>query len=119
VKGVGVDCMQYLIAVYSAVGIIPAIETDYYAADWFIHGREERILDVIGEYMIAVTDPQPGDVALFRFGRMVAHGAIVTHWPMILHAYRGRPVAFDSADIDGTMATRFASAWTPKRWVTP
>jgi cell wall-associated NlpC family hydrolase len=31
--------------------------------------------------------PSPGDIALFRFGRTYSHGAIVTEWPRLIHAY--------------------------------
>ena len=31
--------------------------------------------------------PGPGDVAVFRFGRTFSHGAIVTDWPRLIHAY--------------------------------
>jgi hypothetical protein len=50
-------------------------------------------------------------VALFRFGRCFAHGAIITEWPLLIHAWHsggvirgdalqpllaGRPVRFFS-----------------------
>ena len=31
--------------------------------------------------------PEPGDVAVFKFGRCYAHGAIVTEWPMLIHSW--------------------------------
>lgn len=33
-----------------------------------------------------VSVPEPGDVAVFRYGRCYSHGAIVTRWPEIIHA---------------------------------
>jgi hypothetical protein len=31
--------------------------------------------------------PQRGDVAVFKFGRCFAHGAIVVAWPRLIHAW--------------------------------
>ena len=31
--------------------------------------------------------PEPGDVAVFKFGRCYAHGAIVTEWPRLIHSW--------------------------------
>jgi cell wall-associated NlpC family hydrolase len=31
--------------------------------------------------------PQPGDIALFKFGRVFSHGAVVVAWPRLIHAY--------------------------------
>jgi cell wall-associated NlpC family hydrolase len=38
-------------------------------------------------YARPVAAPEPGDIALFRFGRTYSHGAIVTEWPRLIHAY--------------------------------
>jgi cell wall-associated NlpC family hydrolase len=40
-----------------------------------------------GEREKAGVIPQPGDVALFRFGRCFSHGAIVVDWPVVIHAW--------------------------------
>ena len=89
VKGAGVDCAQLLIGVYSACGLIePNLTVDDYPMDWHLHRDEERYLNHVLAHAHEVSDPQPGDVALFKFGRTVSHGAIVMDWPYIIHAYR-------------------------------
>ena len=62
-------------------------------------------------YAHEVEAPEPGDVALFKFGRCFSHSAIVTDWPLMIHAWNtggvlrgdasqpmlaGRPVRFFS-----------------------
>jgi len=41
--------------------------------------------------------PQRGDVAVFRFGRCFAHGAIVIDWPRLIHAWCDVGVVFADA----------------------
>lgn len=117
VRGAGVDCAQLLIAVYHATGVTPRIETGYYPADWFLHERRERMVEIIERFMVPAVAPAPGDVALFRYGRALSHAAIVTEWPVVLHTYRGSAVCYDRADAAGSMAGRFSGCWTPERWV--
>ena len=87
VKGAGVDCAMLLACVYSAAGVIPEIDPRPYPHDWHMHRSAERFLGWVKQYADRTDTPQPGDVAMFQFGRCVAHGAIVVAWPMVIHAY--------------------------------
>jgi NlpC/P60 family putative phage cell wall peptidase len=89
-KGIGVDCAQLLMGVFSAstVGLIAPLRIPHYPRDWHLHRDAERYLEGLLHYARAVEEPPlPGDVALFRFGRTFSHGAIVTEWPRLIHAY--------------------------------
>jgi len=100
VKGAGVDCAQLLYAVFvDALGLAPSFEIDAYPADWMMHRSEERFLSYIVEHAREVKKPQAGDIALFKWGRCFAHGAIVVNWPTVIHAdiNAGR-VSMDDAD---------------------
>ena len=111
VHGVGVDCAQLLIAVYSGVELIPAIETEQYPPDWHLHQGETRFLAWLERFADPVADPQPGDVAMFRFGRHPAHAGIVVDWPLIVHAWReeGRVC---TTNLDGSpLRERLAGFW--------
>src|SRR5213078_3479197 len=88
VKGAGVDCLMLLAEVYERAGIAPHIEPPFYVPDWHLHRDAERYLDGLTRYAREIAGPLlPGDIALFRFGRTFSHGAIVTAWPRVIHAY--------------------------------
>lgn len=115
VKGAGVDCAMLLAEVYSAVGLIPALDPKPYPADWHMHRDVERYLQQVLEYAVPTDTPLPGDVVLYRFGRCVSHGAIVIEWPMVVHAFmrEGAVVLSDaSRQADLIQSGRFAGAFT-------
>lgn len=87
IKGAGVDCAMLLVEVYHACGLIPNIDPRPYPPDWHFHRDEERYLGWVNQYAWPVDVPQPGDIAVFQFGRCVSHAAIVVDWPNIIHAY--------------------------------
>lgn len=104
VRGVGVDCVQILCAVYEAAGVVPHVEPGDYAHDWHLHHSDELYLQGLlrlgaVEFDPAVQTPALGDVALFRFGRCWAHGAILaTPEGQLVHAYLGRGVVLSRLD---------------------
>ena len=93
VKGAGVDCLMLLAEIYERAGIIERIDPPFYVPDWHLHRDAERYLEGLTRYATQIagppqgTGPRPGDIALFRFGRTFSHGAIVTLWPRVIHAY--------------------------------
>ena len=111
VKGAGVDCANFLVGVYSAVGLAPDLALGYYPPDWHMHRDEKRFLSVLLEYCDKLPDgevPQPGDIAMFNYGRHAAHGAIVTGWPVVCHAWLDvQQVTLTEADT-GPLADRLA-----------
>lgn len=109
IRGAGVDCAMLLIEVYYACGLIPRIDPRPYPPDWHLHRDDERYLGWVARYARPVEAPQSGDVALYRFGRCVSHGAIVLTWPLVIHAHM-REGAVVIAD-----ATRNADLTKPGR----
>jgi cell wall-associated NlpC family hydrolase len=99
-KGCGVDCGQILLAVYETVGLIPHYETGYYPADYHLHRTEEWYLKLMDKFAKRIPGPpRPGDIALWKFGRVYSHGAVVVDWPRIIHAnYLVYKVLEDSAN---------------------
>ena len=100
VKGVGVDCAMLLLEVYERARQIPHLELAdvvadpgtqiaKYPPDWMLHRDEERYLEIVERFArrIEARQPQDGDIALYRWGRTISHGAIVDRWPRIIHAY--------------------------------
>lgn len=89
VKGAGVDCARFPAEVYANVRLAPRLDPRPYAADWHMHRGEELFKNMIRKYMDQLPKgvlPQPGDLALFRFGRCHSHAAIVIAWPRVIHA---------------------------------
>ena len=110
-KGAGVGCANYLVAVYAAVGLVPALALEYYPPDWMLHRDEPRFLQVLAQHARKVEIGLPGDVAMFRFGRHEAHGAFVTAWPEVIHAYRKDGMVVLSDASKGEFQERFAGFW--------
>ncbi len=88
-KGIGIDCAQILVEVYSAAGVTPWFSTGKYSRDWMMHQREERYLGFITPLAdeIEANHPAPADIVVWRFGFTFSHGGIVTEWPHVVHAY--------------------------------
>ncbi len=88
VKRAGVDCAMLLAEVFERCGCVPHVEAGYYPPDWHMHRDAERYLEKLLPYASEIAGPpEPGDVAVFRFGRTFSHGAIAVAWPRLIHAY--------------------------------
>jgi NlpC/P60 family putative phage cell wall peptidase len=100
VRGSGVDCAQLLIGVFSAVQLIEPPRIESYPPDWHLHRSAERYLHVVLAHAreLEGVSPLPGDIVLWRFGRCFSHGAIVVDWPLVIHAYLGRPCVLEDAE---------------------
>ena len=95
VKGAGVDCLLLLHEVYTHSGVFDAVGIDpqtiaipEYPADIMLHRNEETYLDGIRQYAAEVDETTPGNIALWKFGRIYSHAAIIVDWPVIIHAHR-------------------------------
>lgn len=112
VKGVGVDCAQFLCAVYEAAGVIGKVDPGFYAHDWHLHHGEEQFLAWIersGGRRVEV--PQRGDVAVFRFGRTFSHGAIMLTADTAIHSYIEMGVVITRLD-EQPLAGRPVQFWS-------
>jgi NlpC/P60 family putative phage cell wall peptidase len=83
----GVDCLMLLAEVYERAGVVARVAPPFYVPDWHLHQGVERYMEGLLAYARPIEAPEPGDVALFRFGRTFSHGAIITDWPRLVHAY--------------------------------
>lgn len=98
IKGGGTDCLMLLAEVYAAAGVIGHVEVPFYPPDWNLHRDAERYLEGLMRYAREIDGPpQRGDVAVFKFGRCFAHGAIVITWPRLIHAWCDTGVVFADA----------------------
>lgn len=86
IKGAGVDCAMLLVRVFVAVGCVPPFDPRPYPHDWMLHRSDERFLRLVDRFAAPTENPQPGDVALFRFGRCVSHAGIICEPGYMIHA---------------------------------
>jgi cell wall-associated NlpC family hydrolase len=114
--GGGVDCGQLLIAVFAEAGLYePPAALPAYSPDWYLHragcDHFTPILRAVAAPLAAPAPPGPGDIACFQFGRAAqGHAAIVTAWPLVVHADAVRGVVEQGASV-GLLAGRYAGAW--------
>jgi cell wall-associated NlpC family hydrolase len=90
VKGAGVDCANFLAAVYFESDMIPNLTLDHYPPDWHLHNAEPRFLDIVMKFCREVSAPLVGDIVMFRLARAAAHGAIFVddECTVIAHAWK-------------------------------
>ena len=86
VFGVGVDCAMLPVRVFCDLGLVPPFDPRPYPYDWHLHRSGERYLGWVEKFAGPVDEPQPGDLALFQFGRAASHGGIVISPGVMLHA---------------------------------
>jgi cell wall-associated NlpC family hydrolase len=120
-KGVGVDCAQLLVAVYEALGLVEDVQLEPYNTQWFLHHTEERFLAGVASYCHRVggllAPLVPGDVALYRYGRAVSHGAIIVAADTVVHAVRKTGlVMLEECGPGSPLAERLDSVWRINRW---
>lgn len=87
VKKSGVDCGMLLLEVFERVDCIPHVKPSHYPIDFMLHSNREWYMEIISEYAYEIfRNPLPGDVILYKHGRIYSHGAIIIDWPKIIHA---------------------------------
>ncbi|AZE67309.1 CHAP domain-containing protein [Pseudomonas synxantha] len=113
--GVGVDCAWLLIEVFHSAGLMPWIDPGAYAQDWHLHRSRELYLGWLDEYGHEIETPQPGDVAIWKFGRTYSHGAVVVDEHRVIHSYRD--VGVEVADMrEERLASRPVRYYTLNRY---
>ncbi len=107
-KGVGVDCAQFPLAVYAAAGVIAETDVGAYSPQWHLHRGEELYLGWVRRFgrEIALDQARAGDFALWRYGRTFSHGAIMLDPPRLIHAVRGVGVTLDDWRLNEELRTR-------------
>lgn len=88
IKGVGTDCLHFIVRVYAAAGVIEDFDPPVYSAQWAFHRDQPLFLEGLEKYAHQVHAPQPGDIAMFSFGRHASHGAIIIDHYTLIHAYK-------------------------------
>lgn len=95
--------------------MVPYVDTGWYSPEWHLHRGEEVYIDWLQRYCRRLptgAQPQPGDIALYRYGRLYAHGGIVLEGGRVLHAYVARGVIITAAG-EEPLADRPVIYWSP------
>jgi len=100
VKGAGVDCGMLLIAVYREAGLIPDFPVAHYSYQWHLHRSRELYLEYLRQFGREIPEAEqgPGDVVIWKLGRVFSHAAIIIEWPHVIHAVNGPGVVFENVD---------------------
>lgn len=119
VKGGGTDCVMLLIAVYSKVGVMPHVDPRPYSPQWHVHRSEEAYLTEVLKYATEVPGPpermpKPGDVVMFKVGKVFAHAGIIVDWPNVIHAIGNSAVMRE--DVSKNLIGKRALALLPQRF---
>lgn len=89
IKGTGVDCAQFIAAVFEACGIFKADDYGFFGADWQFNTDTEHYKMRMVRHSVELplsTEHKMGDVALVRVGRVFSHAGIIVAWPTVIHA---------------------------------
>lgn len=113
VLGHGVDCGMMMIEVYSAVGLCEWFDPRPYSRTFHLHQRNEWYDAYCNMKLNPVESPLPGDMALFKIGRLYAHGAIVVDWPTIIHAHAFEGMVLESDISRGYLRSREVKFYSP------
>lgn len=106
IRGAGADCGSLLLGILIHTGMIDERDTDVYSADCWAHWSEDKyfkeMLRYSANFMEGVayksTELLPGTIILGAAAgnRYYNHGAIVTEWPMVIHAVHPRVAEVDA-----------------------
>jgi cell wall-associated NlpC family hydrolase len=119
----GVDCAQLIKHVMLNVGVVDDFPISYYSPQHFLHSNEERYLAIVRGFAREITKDEalPGDIVLYRIGRVYAHGAIIIDpgWPHIVHAWSAARMVQRSLGDQQSLGApwrepKFFSAFMPK-----
>ena len=112
----GVDCGMLLVRIYVDTGVVPAFDPRPYPVQWHLHRDDERYLGFLKGHGAEITEPELGDIVVWKIGRAYAHGGIVVGWPLIVHAYQPEERVVESdVSLPGPLSEnkerRFFSPW--------
>lgn len=128
IKGHGTDCAQLIRCVFVNANIVADFQIAYYSPQHFLHSDEERYLAIVETFATEIAKERalPGDIVLYRIGRVYAHGAIIIDpgWPNIIHAWSASTMVVRGLGDQETLGAhwrkpRFFTAFCPEPSLTP
>jgi len=118
IKGVGVNCAQFIFHVARNAGALAADSPlpRKYTSQLATHSKEERLVDYILNYgarEIGEAQVKTGDVVLYKSGQAHGHAAFILDWPIVIHALpiHGVQMGGVADGVLGKMGRRYFSLW--------
>jgi cell wall-associated NlpC family hydrolase len=89
VRASGVDCAMLLVRVFVDTGMVEPFDPGKYPQQFFLHRDEERFLGWLNRYALEIAPElaKPGDVVVYKMGRVFAHGALIVSDREIINAW--------------------------------
>ncbi len=117
-KGVGINCAQFLFAVAKAAKVLPADAPlpRWYTPQLATNSKEERLVAYVTSYgatEVTEAEVKTGDIALYKSGQAHGHAAIVLDYPEIIHVlpiHGCQKGAVDEGKL-GAMSRRYFTLW--------
>ncbi len=117
-KGVGVNCAQFLYCVALNAGVLPpeAQPPRAFTAQLAAMKKEDRLAAYIAAYggrEIAEAEVKTGDIVFYQVAGEHGHTAIVLDWPNVVHSMplRGCQMGLVNEGKMGAKARRYFTLW--------
>lgn len=82
-----IDCSMLLVGALVEARIFKPFDPRPYSPNWFLSQSDEKYLAWLDTIGAPTTNPQPGDIQVFKMGRCFAHSGIIVDDRYIVHAY--------------------------------
>ncbi len=120
IKGQAVDCAMLLVRSFVDTGVIAPFDPRPYPRTWFMHQDREWFLEWVIDNLggVEITDPVPGDVLVYRFGRCFSHGVLLVEPKLVVHAFYKNRRCITTETFDAELAKRPVKAfdmWAKRR----
>lgn len=115
IRGVGVDCVNLVVAILEAVGLIARQELPSYSPDWMLHHGREILLEGIARVADPIEPPfEVGDILTYKFGRAASHCGLYIGEGRVVHAATRDQVRCDLI-ATASLTRRFVAAYRLRR----
>ena len=108
--GLGVDCINYVLAIFENCHLLPYVHLGWYSFSWYLHKDKHVVFDKLIEQLSPIEidkDFKIGDVFVYNFGRANAgHVAVFLGGKNIIHSVYNTGVIMSNMK-DKTWSDRF------------
>lgn len=119
VKGRGADCALFIVEVLHEFGIVAYLQCDYYSRDWFLHTKNEIILDGFTKQVQFLSSHLRFDASLsidtkLMFGDILCFCTNKNEITNHVAVYMGNALLYHSVPCRGVGYSQYGSYWQKK-----